>query len=202
VVGGVFNDRLLEEEEELCIVRRDTLQTRASAIRAADLARPLLVGTTAIVISNNLIVTGGSAVCFSFGTFWNKGCYTFPTLNLKQHLTKGHANDEASHPRTWEYRFTHIDTPALTPRPCDSIISATSTTGNSVLKVNRIRLQSAADFQQLMKISEPVIIEGSNLGSCTSHWTEQYLKESIGDREVSLESTLTKKHAEISGCHT
>jgi tRNA wybutosine-synthesizing protein 4 len=54
-----------------------------------------------------------------------------------------------------------------------------------VTSIARVRVQSPAQFQQVLAESQPVIIEGSDIGRCTELWTKDYLINAIGaDRKV------------------
>jgi len=140
-----------------------------------DVPRPLLIGTSVVSLQDEILVMGGGAVCFSFGTYWNKGCY-----NLMN------ANPNPEDPLTTLYHkqlkpWRLLENIAKVP-----VIQAERIASNYGLKVPRIKITDAQDFERVMRASKAVIIEGLNLGPCTSLWTPEYLKDSIGpDRPVS-----------------
>jgi tRNA wybutosine-synthesizing protein 4 len=49
-----------------------------------------------------------------------------------------------------------------------------------VTEIPRIRLSSDDTFEEILKAGKPVIIEGSNLGTCVRKWTAAYLNEMVG----------------------
>jgi tRNA wybutosine-synthesizing protein 4 len=186
IVGGIVNDRLVEEGQEIIVVSRDTLQTHACAVKAASISRPLLVGITSVVVSDKLVIMGGSAVCFSFGTFWNKGCYTLLTKNLKYSLDKdGSAISGRDDQGVWKYQHTMNGSSPVPHQREHNIVSTAPTKAMVMVQTSRIRLQSGTEFAQLLNNALPTIIEGADLGACTSTWTKDYLKDRIGERAVS-----------------
>jgi len=188
IVGGIINRRLLEEDEEVGIVKLDTLDMQTCAVNASNHSRPLLVGTTAAALSSNLIITGGSAVCFSFGTFWNKGCYTLSIRDPSGPPGLAHFIVDSGNQPSWKYQYTRNDTTL----PCRNVngIKAVDTSApeSVVVAVSRTRLQSAAEFTQLLENGVPCIVEKLYLGPCTSKWTAEYLKDKVGDKQVSSRS--------------
>ncbi|KAJ5101732.1 LCM-domain-containing protein [Penicillium alfredii] len=52
-------------------------------------------------------------------------------------------------------------------------------------QIPRTRIESAAQFQQIVAKGKPVVIEGSDIGPCTELWTKEYLIDAVGeDRKV------------------
>jgi tRNA wybutosine-synthesizing protein 4 len=120
---------------------------------------------------------GGSAVCFSFGTFWNRGCFTIRDLHPTPIIG---AIESPKSP--WKYLATGAAKIANAPK----IPSGPHTAGYSLTEVARVKIQSSEDFIRIAEANKPVIIEESSLGSCTEIWTADYLKQKIGsEREVS-----------------
>lgn len=73
IVGGVMKDCLLLSYEEICSFSLDTLTTLAITPKLDPFApRPLLIGHTTVSVDSTIVVMGGSAVCFSFGSFVSK----------------------------------------------------------------------------------------------------------------------------------
>ncbi|KAF2083381.1 LCM-domain-containing protein [Saccharata proteae CBS 121410] len=78
LIGGVAKDNLLHQDEEIMYLSLEapvrTLQVDVSKVHVTskDGSRPLFVGVGAAPISENeILITGGGAVCFSMGSFWN-----------------------------------------------------------------------------------------------------------------------------------
>jgi len=85
-LGGVAGGRMLTRHEEVLNMR--TL--RPFAIKNA---RPLFVGASVQDVSDGLLLLGGGATCFSFGTYWCKSCM----LTNTKHSTKSPTED-----MTWQ----------------------------------------------------------------------------------------------------
>lgn len=123
---------------------------------------------------------GGSAICFSFGTFWNNGCYK---LQLTDGTGQGVQSPVESPNDIW--RFLHT---VVAGKPTGlPVESPPSTTLNVMTSVPRMRIESSAKFEQILRSAKPVILEGLDVGPCTTRWTTSYLLEQVGaERKVSL----------------
>ena len=129
-----------------------------------SIPRPMLVGHHVVPIGkDNFMIIGGGATCFSFGTYWNRGCYTVAT------------QPKTSPSNTW----------ALIPSTTQGGTSQPPTERALTLKpvaVRRTNLQSKTDFDQLLFHRIPTVIEGLSIGSCTETWDSDYLKDAIGEQ--------------------
>src|SRR4051812_46790948 len=78
IVGGVVKDDILGRSDEICsfAARKQKHGLPLAPLVDSLKPRPLLVGSSVVSRDNLLLVFGGSAVCFSFGTFLNKGCFS------------------------------------------------------------------------------------------------------------------------------
>ncbi|KAF2473794.1 LCM-domain-containing protein [Lindgomyces ingoldianus] len=170
---GFAEDFLLIFDGPIITYDVANLETMASGL-------PLLVGTSAVLASKEeIIITGGGAVCFSMGSFWNEGYFS---------ITQG---SQTPSPQT--FSIAQIDQPSP-PRDSDPIVRAkgkkeTSNYQDSqntdLPSVARVRLKSPEDFSQLVAASKPAIMEGLDLGPCVQLWTLEYLKEKLGvNREL------------------
>lgn len=179
VIGGVIKDRLLNSADEICAVDVERCRISALAINAlAEFPRPLLVGVTvAPVPEDSVLLMGGSAVCFSFGTFWNSGCYTIRMVGR-----------EGS-------RSTDLDSRSLKAWKYLRIVSAAAgnlqdhrreAAGHQYpISVPRVRLTSADHFRQIREAAVPVVFQESDIGPCVAEWTTENLKKRVGaNREV------------------
>lgn len=72
-IGGILNRQLLDLEDEIYEVNPKEGHATSPVLLTLppDDSRPLLIGLTTASIGNSIAIIGGSAVCFSFGTFWN-----------------------------------------------------------------------------------------------------------------------------------
>jgi tRNA wybutosine-synthesizing protein 4 len=140
--------------------------------RSSEIPRPMLVGhSTNNTAEGEIVIAGGGAVCFSFGTYWNSGFYTLHEGGVKgrdwkladSNLKTGFAKNEAR-----AANDIPIDISQLKP-------------------VERIRVGSEAEFLDILQQSKPRIFESLDIGSCTSKWTKEYLLEQIGPgRQVTV----------------
>ncbi|EEP80378.1 predicted protein [Uncinocarpus reesii 1704] len=135
--------------------------------------RPLLVGhSSSPVEGGKILIAGGGAVCFSFGTFWNGGTWLLqdaaPDATNSWLVVEVASNSEQGPARTI----------AGTPQP---IIN----NQDSLVTIPRIKITSSQEFRTIVDKSKPVILEGLDIGPCVRLWTKEYLQKSVGsDRKV------------------
>ncbi|KAG4439789.1 hypothetical protein IFR05_004720 [Cadophora sp. M221] len=184
IIGGVIKDRILRSTEEVCTFRVSGSSVSIETISLDLTPRPLLIGSTAVIARSSLVVTGGSAVCFSFGTFWNKGNYTIAFPDLAAGRSQGGSNPSD----VWRLVRT-----VAAEVPAKSIETPLSTEPVSIVSIPRVQLGSAADFARIIESASPVVIEKANIGPCTTKWTTDYLKEKVGaEREVIVHEASTE----------
>lgn len=188
IFGGTIRDRLLEASEEVCSIKYEDgdYAIQSITLEYSETVRPLLVGITMVSTPDSLIMLGGSAVCFSFGTFWNKGCYTLAGLNKAKSANDASAQQPIGQEAAWKYQHT-INARVLGtgPKVLTGLPTLASDPVQNLTVVSRLRLQSPVDFTQVVQTGKPIILEGLDIGTCTSDWTATYLKERVGvEREV------------------
>lgn len=108
IVGGIIQDRLLRSHEEVCSIKYQNGRYSISRIilQNAESADLLLIGTTLVSTSESLVILGGSAVCFSFGTFWNKGCYSLSITGVIDTADQFHTQSPKREIAAWKYMYT------------------------------------------------------------------------------------------------
>lgn len=68
LVGGIAGGRILTRHDEILNMR----SLRPFTVRNA---RPLFIGASVQDVDGGLLLLGGGATCFSFGTYWSKSCF-------------------------------------------------------------------------------------------------------------------------------
>jgi tRNA wybutosine-synthesizing protein 4 len=137
--------------------------------------RPLLIGSSVVAMGSSIVIVGGSAVCFSFGTSWNKGVYSVRNQNL----------DDSSGKSLWSYTHTVRPTSSM-PQHVLLAASSTDSSPSQPIQVPRIKVDGYSDLQSVLQAGSPVVLEECDLGSCLDEWTLPGLKSKIGpSREVS-----------------
>ena len=175
-VGGIVGNGMLDRSNEVMNV------DRKKAVSVQHGYRPLLVGHAAIgnpQTANEILILGGGATCFSFGTFWNASCVLFE------------AGDENP---TWRLQTTATVTDLITDKHEKRQFTVSSAgrpnvvpNGTALQEVPRMTLASEAEFAMIRRKGQPVILGGLDIGTCTSLWTADYLKSQIGTaRKVSV----------------
>ncbi|EKD12261.1 uncharacterized protein L3040_000269 [Drepanopeziza brunnea f. sp. 'multigermtubi'] len=189
IVGGIIPDEILGSTKELCVFRMEGDTASVSVVDPGLNPRPLLIGSTVVASGQSLVITGGSAVCFSFGTYWNKGCYTLHT-ELSESCMSGASglDSKAESTEIWKLAQTvAAQTPPKIP------VTPNTTDPVTMTSISRVQLRSATDFSQALQTSAPIIFEKVDLGPCVQSWTMGYLKEKVGiDREVIVHEASTE----------
>ena len=187
IIGGISSEGFVPCEHEYMFIRRDSLQVMLSgkgniSIQSRLVSapegrspRPLLVGHSSYTFDGDkILIVGGGAVCFSFGTCWNEGSWILQNANKSSEnqwlLVETSTSTEQSPSRT------------ITGTPAQS--SPESAASSTVIP--RVKVSSAQEFQTIVEVSRPVIIEGLDIGPCVSRWSKEHLEKAVGrERKVS-----------------
>lgn len=203
VVGGIAPSNLVAEDEDIVFFDAAMKKQKKATVAPAS-TRPLLAGHSIASTNEGIVVMGGGAVCFSMGTFVNKGCYTImPARSERGCYTFMPRNDDPDEtecicdvlpkpPKPYQYLTTlEIKTEAKTNGVSSSTVPKAAEI-HEPLVVRRRKITSTAEFSSIMATGQPVIIEGLSLGSCTESWTNEYLLEKIGkDRSIIVHQATT-----------
>lgn len=164
LVGGIIDRGMLTRHNEVLGLANGT----AFHVEGS---RPLLTGHS---MSESLIL-GGGATCFSFGTYWSSSSI----LRIQ---------DEREQPTTWRL-VTQKDT-VSEKKGSDAAEDAPGAHAADrklpqPSQIQRTQIADFAAFERLLAASKPCIISGSDIGPCTTRWTNDYLKQAVGpDRSV------------------
>ncbi|GAB7338596.1 hypothetical protein MBLNU457_5333t2 [Dothideomycetes sp. NU457] len=180
LIGGVKSRGLLTQHEEIL-----DLGTNAGVKIQYD-ERPLLVGMSAVCATEpdgeptEMLVMGGGVTCFSFGTCWSTS-YALSGKSLSEAVKQWHSLEGPA-------PVVASSAPSLANRPTSSKTQPMP----EAASVQRCRLQSAAQFDDIRRKAEPVIIEGLHIGACNQKWTPEYLRQQVGaDRQVVIHDSPT-----------
>ncbi|KAL8965063.1 MAG: hypothetical protein Q9197_006689 [Variospora fuerteventurae] len=195
LIGGVSRSLLSEGEEILCIrdVYEETVKlsnsqnnNRGHSMVATPLKlefgspRPLLVGHSAYITGRNLFVAGGGAVCFSFGAHWNQDIWT---IHLPENGRSGSpaqrwvtdTNPQPNTRRDIDGQTEDPNMPTKGPADMEDIL--------------RVKIETAEDFDRLVNLSRPFVIENLDIGSCTKTWTVKELIKRVSPDRIVLPLT-------------
>lgn len=185
LIGGIARDKLLSKYEEILLCDFDNVRFfRRTMVRndsydwsVPDHRRPLLVGHSVLQMEERdlVVILGGGATCFSMGTYWNKASYTFCNA----------ADEDGGTSRCYKYLRTLEMSPEVqTPTMKDSESSKLSKP--KITTIPRVGLQSAEEFEKILRKAQPVVLTGLELGSCLGQWTLDYIVDRVGsERKVS-----------------
>ncbi|KAI8946867.1 cupin-like domain-containing protein [Xylaria longipes] len=180
VVGGVQHNGIVPRGDEVLVI--DTLDPKLRIISRCPMAssnnpfgvpRPLLVGTSVSLADHQLLVMGGGATCFSMGTYWNEGCYA---LNIGSLLDDSPPTTSRG-PLRFQKSVEVVDQSQSAKSAYESVPRPQRAT---ISDIPRIRVSTENSFEKILRTGKPVIIEGSDLGTCVQRWTGAYLTENVG----------------------
>ena len=142
-------------------------------LEAESMVPSLLVGHSAIWDRKGLVVVGGGATCFSFGSYNN------------QHVWRLRP-DRTVEIGPWMHQ-QHDPTKKALPE-AQLALGATKMdqkrTGKSI-PIPKKSLESSSAFIRSVRESKPFAIECLDIGRCCEKWTMQYLKHRVGtERKV------------------
>ncbi|KAM3424194.1 hypothetical protein BST61_g11265 [Cercospora zeina] len=192
MIGGITGARMLTRQDELLNMK--TL--RPQPIQGP---RPLLVGHSVQDVDGGLIVLGGGATCFSFGTTWNRSCVlndaepgnfemewrllaTLPAVKSVENPNR--VSVESANVRT--------NSNGTISSPVTQNASAQAASGPisklpEPSALHEVKISHGINFPQYVSAGRPVVLRKCRLGPCLSTWTNSYLIEQIGsDRKVSI----------------
>lgn len=179
LVGGISNLGYCPHSDELVRIDKDyeVSNFQIAAPDGESIPRPLLVGhQVTSVDKDSLLIFGGGATCFSFGTSWNRGLYSITTTA------------DAKPTDSWELipPPKAFKTTQISSKLASTLKTRQDYAGERPVNIDRVRVQSRQDFDALLVVREPAVIEGLEIGKCVETWNDEYLKQKIGaDRQVS-----------------
>jgi tRNA wybutosine-synthesizing protein 4 len=176
VVGGVAKHGCIPKDYEILSILGSfsafgeferEMQLRVACVSPKiepGVPRPFLIGhsthRTASAEETTLLV-GGGATCFSFGAYWNPGCWLLHYL-------------EAGLVSPWAL----VKPPEPAPRKAAAVhASAPSKEGSMrpLKPVECVNICSEQEFADIRRDGVPKILTCLDLGSCVSRWTPAYL---------------------------
>jgi tRNA wybutosine-synthesizing protein 4 len=185
LIGGVVNDRLLPYENEITVwnASRGTVDPAAEtpglgSRNAPAERRALLVGHSALITeADQMVILGGGATCFSMGTYWNKGPYTLDVSFSDNPVDA--------------LKMQYLQTVEILPGDRSNGALGEETQGLSapeITSIPQVTIQSAADFEGILRNGQPVVLKGLSLGPCVGRWDLNYISDKAGpERKVSYQ---------------
>ncbi|KIV93932.1 hypothetical protein, variant 1 [Exophiala mesophila] len=170
VIGGVAKQGCIPKDYEILSILgsfsafgefEKEMQLRVACVHPKmdpDVPRPLLVGhSTHRTAKETTLIAGGGAVCFSFGAFWNAGCWLL-------------YDREAGVGSHW----------ALVPSTSKtSLIDQKESSVQIPVALKCIRQPTEQDLYKIIEESTPRLLSGLKLGPCVSLWTPSYLHSQL-----------------------
>lgn len=196
LVGGVTSTGVLQHRLEMIILMDDCTISILTFQGADPFLRPLLIGHGAIRLLDYLLIVGGGAVCFSFGSFWNNQCYFIRSEAEPDNATPRHYvtpnPDKLSNERTKQNGTVLEETKGIKASAYDRLHASTSSK-MTTSPIPATTVDSADDFSHILDDRSPIIITDCNLGPCTTLWTLDYLASKIvPSRPVTIHTSTTR----------
>ena len=187
LIGGVAGKGMLTRDDEIL----NLSDFRPLPIQGP---RPLLVGFSALSIEEGynklsteggaLLVMGGGATCFSFGTHWNADCMLIKPDYLRQ-------DEEAG----WRLvDISKLESPPKARDVSQQELADDETSDKTYMPLSvaipRSKLGRSQKVARTFEAGKPVIFEDCNIGPCRERWSSDYLKAKLGsDRQVVVHSS-------------
>ena len=184
IIGGIIPNQIVPADKEILLLDVTEL-IQVSDIQSSNIIsaiglgvsfpgpRPLLCGhVCCTVCPDHILILGGGAVCFSFGTFWTEGTWLLkPVESVVE-------NSWALVPESVQ----SVERPTTLP---SASFSPALQKDKDIPKVSKVQVTEPAQFEQILVDGKPVVIEGSDIGPCTDLWTKEYMVDAVGsDRKV------------------
>ena len=180
LIGGIASPGCIQHAYELLSMdvskfsdpdEKSNLSLQVARIdlqRGHNVPRPMLVGNATLgCASTEILIVGGGAVCFSFGTYWNLGLYILYDSTASARL---------------DWSLLESSKNLLSVQKPSPAVNGPQGSRNVV---GRVSIEAEAEFLTLVKRSQPKIIEGLDFGPCRTLWTKEYLLRKVGsDRPV------------------
>jgi tRNA wybutosine-synthesizing protein 4 len=184
LIGGVSKKHIhsLSDDFLLLTCKDTTIEVEHPSMQLPPTEWPLLVGVGAVSTSRGeIVLTGGGAVCFSMGSYWNKDPLTITSAVAQGakpwRVVPSQISGTAS--------TAQASTAEMTPKGRRQKTEANKRPTARTTEIARVQVNSSDDFAKLVAASKPAIIEGLDIGPCTDLWTLDYLKEKLGpEREL------------------
>ncbi|KAK0740709.1 hypothetical protein B0T18DRAFT_373778 [Schizothecium vesticola] len=197
VIGGVIRDHLLDKKDDIlrCLSSGKSLEIKSryqclEPDGSSDPLIPLYVGNSTVPLPDGrVVILGGGATCFSMGTYWNKGIFT-----LDFERTASEPVDKWAYEKSVEIIPGERSIPIVAKPKLEKAAEADNDSASTRAKsIPRIKLQDSDEFVKVVRGGRPVVIEGLELGSCTSAWSLDRLGEKVGkNRKVVIHESATQ----------
>lgn len=179
LIGGISKHLLPQDYDIVCLtpkLPKDSVSRYSEPTRISygiDGERLLLAGHSAYAYKDSIIIAGGGALCFSFGSYWNKDILTLNFGSEEQHCFWSFDKNQTC---TSKPKKLQIDQPAESvPTFSSSLIETERMKG-----IRRLEIETSDDFMRMINNSQPFVIQGVDLGPCQRNWTLGLLKAKIG----------------------
>lgn len=168
--------------------------------------KPFMIGSVAMYHEGSVIIAGGGATCFSMGTFWDTGIYEASVPTSLQHIVPKRAEREASNARV-RFISSHRVVSSTSAQKGDLSKLGRSDAKARISTIPRVRLSSASEFKEIVRLGHPVVIENLDLGICLKEWTVQYMTERVGSNKQVSRLKYSKELSQMSltgilGCYS
>jgi tRNA wybutosine-synthesizing protein 4 len=185
ICGGMGADPLLHGQTITAIRPSvDGMEVTNFSTPSDDKRMPFMIGSSIIPHDDSLLVMGGGATCFSMGTFWETGIYK---VHMSDHIldsiyrtSRPFASSKFTPDFIGSRKFSNVSAPTIS----DDVGSLHRREHEiQVTPVPRIQLESAEQFQKILRDGKPVIFKSYSIGLCQSKWSPEFLVSQIGANE-------------------
>ncbi|GJD01968.1 leucine carboxyl methyltransferase [Colletotrichum higginsianum] len=184
--GGVIKDLQLPSAYDILVLKTTAggevdVVTRVDGTDGSTIIRPFIVGSSVVPYGNgNLAIVGGGATCFSMGTCWTAGSYSF-RFDDGRTVRQSDIALPLSQPETVKY----LETVEVTTGDKEAVVQSLAPV--EMRTIPRVQVETAEEFLKILEAGKPVVIEGSDIGPCKSIWSADYLVNNVSVHESATE---------------
>ncbi|KHN97835.1 Leucine carboxyl methyltransferase 2 [Metarhizium album ARSEF 1941] len=135
---------------------------------------PFMIGSAMMKYKGSVVILGGGATCFSMGTFWETGVFQL----IPRGKEDGVGSPEVTKRRPPTVRF--LASQRVVSSTNKKLWQEPSLEKAKVATIPRVRLETTAQFEDILQAGLPVIISNADLGGCVQKWTPSYMVDRVG----------------------
>ncbi|KFG83237.1 Leucine carboxyl methyltransferase family [Metarhizium anisopliae] len=137
-------------------------------------ALPFMVGSAIMEAKDSIVILGGGATCFSMGTFWETGVFQ---LSFK---CKEDGVGSCGFTRHEPLKVRFLASQRIVSSTRQTLRQEANLEKATVATIPRVRLETPAQFEDILRTGLPAIISNANFGGCVQKWTPSYMIDRIG----------------------
>ncbi|KAJ6788551.1 hypothetical protein PWT90_06188 [Aphanocladium album] len=183
VCGGMGADQTIDGQAMYCLATSSSKFEVAKVRQQPDNAssKPFMIGSSVMCHADHIVIAGGGATCFSMGTFWETNVYqaSVPAAFTASHETSRKENK----PAEVKFLSSHRVVSSTSAQKVDFRELGRPDAKVRISTIPRVSLNSASEFEGILRRGRPVVFDNLQLGSCVERWTAEYMTDKVGSQK-------------------